>query len=68
MVRTLFPPRLNIHSYRQRPLVDLVEHKTQHTTLLYSVRVHVKSCDVPYENKNKVCELSEERECAKIQE
>lgn len=68
MVRTSFTSQLNIHSYRQQLLVDLVERRTQHTALLNSTRVHAKCCNVPYENKNKVCELFEERECAKIQE
>lgn len=53
MVRTLFTPRLNICSYMQRPLMDLVEYRTQHRTLLNSARVNVKSCNVPYKNNNK---------------
>lgn len=61
MVRTLFTPGLNIHSYMQRPLMDLVEHRKQHRTLLNSVRVNVKSWNVPYKNNNRESELLAQR-------
>lgn len=67
MVRTSFTPRLDIHSCRQQPLLDLAQHRTQHTTLLDSTRVHAKFFNVLYQNRNKVWELFRERECAKIQ-